>query len=285
MHLSSSGQEFRALRKQLEDKREVLVVYLGVDIGSSSSKAALVDEAANVLGSKVVNIGTGTNGIDLVLNELYQETGISRKEIRYSVVTGYGRMTYPDADTQITEITCHARGVATIYPQAGSIIDIGGQDAKVIRLNDRGRVENFVMNEKCAAGTGRFFEVMARVLNCSLSELDELASTETVPVHISSVCTVFAESEVISQLASGASRQAVAKGAHIAVAQRIAGLCNRLGMKDQVVITGGVALNRSIVKALEDEIGYKILRPENPQIMGALGAAYLARERYHRLNG
>lgn len=257
-------------------------MFLGVDIGSSSSKAALVDAEGNLLGAKVVNIGTGTNGVDLVLKELLEELHMDEDEILYTVVTGYGRMTYQKANAQITEITCHAKGVSALFPEARSIVDIGGQDAKAIRLNDRGKVDNFVMNEKCAAGTGRFFEVMARVLDCPLNQLGNLADRAETSVRISSVCTVFAESEVISQLASGASKESVARGAHEAVAVRVGGLCNRLGMKDLVVMTGGVALNHSMVKAMSEEIGFDIAVPENPQIMGALGAAYFARERYEK---
>lgn len=255
-------------------------MFLGIDIGSSSSKAALIDKEGKLLGTKVVNIGTGTNGIELALTELLKEQGCKEKDILYTVATGYGRMTYEKADKQITEISCHARGVVSMFPEARSIIDIGGQDAKAILLNDRGRVDNFVMNEKCAAGTGRFFEVMARVLNCSLDELAELAAKAEKSVPISSVCTVFAESEVISQLASGAKPEEVAKGAHQSVAKRVAGLCNRLGMKPQVVMTGGVALNHSMVDAMAEEIGLSITVPENPQVMGAIGAADYARENY-----
>lgn len=151
-------------------------MYLGIDIGSSSSKVAAVDENGALLGSAVVNIGTGTNGVSLALEQLWRQTGLSMEDVRYSVVTGYGRMTYKDADEQITEISCHAKGVATEHPGARSIIDIGGQDAKAIQLDKSGRVENFVMNEKCAAGTGRFFEVMARVLNCPIKDLPALAA-------------------------------------------------------------------------------------------------------------
>ena len=255
-------------------------MFLGIDIGSSSSKAALIDKEGKLLGTKVVNIGTGTNGIELAFTELLKEQGCKEKDILYTVATGYGRMTYEKADKQITEISCHARGVVSMFPEARSIIDIGGQDAKAILLNDRGRVDNFVMNEKCAAGTGRFFEVMARVLNCSLDELAELAAKAEKSVPISSVCTVFAESEVISQLASGAKPEEVAKGAHQSVAKRVAGLCNRLGMKPQVVMTGGVALNHSMVDAMAEEIGLSITVPENPQVMGAIGAADYARENY-----
>jgi predicted CoA-substrate-specific enzyme activase len=163
-------------------------------------------------------------------------------------------------------------------PDARTVIDIGGQDAKVIRLDINGKVENFVMNEKCAAGTGRFLEVMARILDCGIDNLAKLSENATEEIVISNTCTVFAESEVISQLASGAKRENVAKGAHKAVAKRVAGLGSRVGMKPGVAMTGGVALNKGVVDALEKEIGEKIVVAENPQLMGALGAALFASE-------
>ena len=174
--------------------------FLGIDIGSSSSKAVIIDENQNVLAIKVKNIGTGTNGPAVVIGEALEEVGITQDQISFTVATGYGRITYTQADKQITEITCHGKGVAHLIPGAHTIIDIGGQDAKVIKLNDKGNVENFVMNEKCAAGTGRFLEVMARILNVELDELSDLSMKSTEEIEISNTCTVFAESEVTSQL-------------------------------------------------------------------------------------
>lgn len=260
-------------------------MYLGIDIGSSSSKVAVINDEGTLLGSCVVNIGTGTNGVELALEKLWKQTGLCPDDIRYSVVTGYGRMNYKGADEQITEISCHAKGVAASCPGARSIIDIGGQDAKAIQLSASGRVENFVMNEKCAAGTGRFFEVMARVLNCSIEELPELAARAEQAVSISSICTVFAESEVISQLAGGASLASVAKGAHISVAKRVSGLARRIELRPDVVMTGGVALNRTMADCLAAELNLPVRLPESPQTMGALGAAIFAREHYKNLQG
>ena len=198
-----------------------------------------MDGEGNIVAQEAVNIGTGTQGIDLVLKQIFKITNLRMENIKYSVVTGYGRMTYTGANMQVTEITCHGKGAAYLFPNARSIIDIGGQDAKVIRLDSNGKVENFQMNEKCAAGTGRFFEVMSRVLNCDIKELSLLAAQSKESVPISSVCTVFAESEVISQLAAGATRQAVARGAHQSVAKRVAGLCNRVGIVPDVIMTEG----------------------------------------------
>ncbi len=253
-------------------------MVLGIDIGSSSSKAVIINAQLEILGKAVFNTGAGTQGPEKAVLAALREAGISREEIKFSVVTGYGRMTYDKADKQITEITCHARGAAHMVPSARTVIDIGGQDAKVIRLDKDGKVENFVMNEKCAAGTGRFLEVMARILDCSIGNLSSLSENASEEIIISNTCTVFAESEVISQLSSGAKRENVAQGAHKSVAKRVAGLGNRLGLTPDVVMTGGVALNKGVVAALEKEIGQKITVVENPQIVGAIGAALYALE-------
>jgi predicted CoA-substrate-specific enzyme activase len=253
-------------------------MFLGVDIGSSSSKAVVIDAAGKVLGEHIVNIGTGSGGPLLSVSRALTQAGLRREDIQKCVVTGYGRMMYEGADKQITEISCHAKGVWALFPAARTIIDIGGQDAKVVRLTEKGMVENFAMNEKCAAGTGRFLEVMARVLDCAIEDLSDLAERGEHGVNISSTCTVFAESEVISRLSSGAKREDVALGAHKSVAQRIAGLCARTGLSDAVVMTGGVALNLNVVAAIEQEIGRSITRPDDPQAVGALGAAIYAKE-------
>ena len=253
-------------------------MYLGVDIGSSSSKAVIINTDYRVCGEGIVNTGTGSKGPQVSVAMALEQAGLKREDIRECVVTGYGRMTFEGADRQITEISCHAKGVKHLIPDVSTIIDIGGQDAKVIRVSAGGMVENFAMNEKCAAGTGRFLEVMARVLDCDLGGLAELAAKGRPGVVISSTCTVFAESEVISQLAAGKPLADVALGAHQSIAQRIAGLCNRIGVVDTVVMTGGVALNGSVVTAIEEEIKHNIVRLKDPQAAGALGAAIFALE-------
>ena len=222
-------------------------MFLGIDIGSSSSKAVIINEQKKILGQAVINTGAGTQGPGKVVLAALQEAGISRAQIKASVVTGYGRIAYDKADKQITEISCHAKGAAHFMPNARTVIDIGGQDAKVIRLDETGKVENFVMNDKCAAGTGRFLEVMARILDCGIEGLSSLSEKVTQEIIISNTCTVFAESEVISQLAAGAKRENVAKGAHKAVAKRVAGLGSRMGMVPDIIMTGGVALNKTLL--------------------------------------
>lgn len=253
-------------------------MYLGIDIGSSSSKAVVITEEKKVIGKAVVNTGAGTQGPEKAVTAALLAAGLDRGQIKATVVTGYGRITYGRADKQITEISCHARGTAHLIPDARTVIDIGGQDAKVIRLDANGKVENFAMNEKCAAGTGRFLEVMARILDCGIDNLAGLSASATEEIVISNTCTVFAESEVISQMAAGAKRENVAKGAHKAVAKRVAGLGGRVGIVPRVAMTGGVALNRGVVAALEKEIGESIVVADDPQLMGAIGAALFASE-------
>ena len=165
-------------------------MYLGVDIGSSSSKAVILNSKGEICGEAVVNIGTGSKGPDMVVKEALKKAGITLEHIKKTVVTGYGRMTFKAADKQVTEISCHAKGVTKVLPEARTIIDIGGQDAKVIKVDGNGNVVNFVMNEKCAAGTGRFLEVMARVLGTTICELYQLAEKGKDGVTISSTCTV-----------------------------------------------------------------------------------------------
>lgn len=254
-------------------------MYLGIDIGSSSSKAALVNDKKELVATCVVNMGTGTKGPEEAIDNILKIANIKREDIKYTIATGYGRVIYREADGQITEISCHAKGVSYLMNDVETIIDIGGQDAKVIKIDKDGKVKNFVMNEKCAAGTGRFLEVMARVLGCKIDELSDLADKATMNIPISSVCTVFAESEVISRLASGASIEDVARGAHISIAKRILGMCNRVGYEPIIAMTGGVALNKNMVKILGDELGSPVTAAPYTQSAGAIGAAVFAYEK------
>ncbi len=253
-------------------------MYLGLDIGSSSSKAVILDAQGSILAAQVVNLGTGTRGPEEVLQLAYAQAYAERRDILYTVVTGYGRMTFSGADRQITEISCHAKGVRFLSPTARTIVDVGGQDTKAIRLAADGSVENFVMNDKCAAGTGRFLEVMARVLDCPVPQLSDLAREGEAPVSISNLCTVFAESEVISHLAAGVSRSNVAAGAIRSIAARIAGMAGRVSVVPPVVMTGGGALNPALVDALSTALHSHVAILGNPQVMGALGAAVFAWE-------
>ena len=256
--------------------------FIGIDIGSTATKICAMDEDKRLVGSVVAPLGTGTDGIKLAVEQLKETSGLSVDEAAFSVATGYGRLTYKDADKQISEISCHAKGVHFCLPEVRTLIDIGGQDTKVISMDSTGRINQFAMNDKCAAGTGRFLDVMARLLNLPLNELGDMDAKATERLPISNTCTVFAESEVISKLAAGAPIPNILGGIHQAVARRVAGLVYRVGLTPAVAMSGGVAVNSGVVRALAAELGQNILLPESPQIIGACGAALYAWEEYHK---
>ncbi|KEI92513.1 2-hydroxyisocaproyl-CoA dehydratase activator HadI [Clostridium botulinum] len=251
---------------------------MGLDIGSTTSKGVIIKDGKEIVASVLVPVGTGTSGPLKLIKELKEKSNLTEKDIEKTVVTGYGRIQYKDADKQISELSCHAKGVAFLIPGARNIIDIGGQDAKAMKLNDKGKLINFIMNDKCAAGTGRFLDVMAGVLETDVSKLGEISEKSTKEVSISSTCTVFAESEVISHLSANAKKEDIVAGIHTSVVRRVSTLAMRVGIEDQVVMVGGVARNKGIVKAMEKELGHDIKVPELAQLTGALGAAIYAFE-------
>lgn len=249
----------------------------GVDIGSLGTKTVIFSEG-EILGSSINRTGlssveNGENGLKTAL----ENAGLQREDLKYIVATGYGRISAPYADKTITEITCHARGVHYIHPDSRTIIDMGGQDCKAIRLDENGLVTDFAMNDKCAAGTGRFLEVMANVFKVSLEELGPMALRATQVLPVSSTCTVFAESETISLLAEGEKPENIIIGIHHAIANRINGMFSRVGVENDVFFSGGVAKNVGMRKALEDVMQIKLVEPRyDPQLAGALGAAIIA---------
>jgi predicted CoA-substrate-specific enzyme activase len=257
---------------------------LGIDIGSTATKAVVLKDGKDIAASAIISFGAGTSGTDQALTKLFNESGLTWDDIDYTVATGYGRLHFDKADKQISELSCHARGMFFTLPEARTIIDIGGQDVKVLRLNDRGGLENFIMNEKCAAGTGRFLDVMAGVLETTTDQLGTLDAQSDARVEISSTCTVFAESEVISHLANKEKIPNIIAGIHDSVAKRTAGLARRLGVEEVVVMSGGVAQNAGVVRALEEELGVKIAIPPQAQLIGALGAALYAAKEAERRN-
>lgn len=250
--------------------------FAGVDIGSTMTKVVIMDEA-------VVACVIGPTGAEhrrlanKVMEEALRQVNLPFDEISYVVATGYGRISVPFADKQITEITCHAKGVSSLFPTVHTAIDIGGQDAKGIKIAD-GRVVGFVMNDKCAAGTGRFLEVIADDLGLRLEEMGELSLNSKNRVEISSTCTVFAAQEVVSRIAEGTSIEDVLAGLHEAIASRVFRMVERLKIERDVVVTGGVAKNIGVVKALEEHAGFPLLVPEEPLLTGAVGAALLGKE-------
>jgi predicted CoA-substrate-specific enzyme activase len=254
------------------------VITAGVDIGSTSSKVVILEDGKEILSKVVIPVGAGSSGPTRAFEQAIREVNLSRGDIQKVIATGYGRTHFPDADRQITEITCHARGVYELVPGVQTIIDIGGQDAKAIGIGKGGTVSNFIMNDKCAAGTGRFLEVMSRILEVNIEDLADLAASAQHEIMISNTCTVFAESEVISQLSSGTPREDVAKGIVKSVVGRVAGLAKRVGIRSEVVMTGGVSLNWMIIKVMEQELGVPVMAAPEAQVTGALGAALFAYE-------
>ncbi|MGQ9498116.1 MAG: acyl-CoA dehydratase activase [Desulfotomaculales bacterium] len=254
------------------------MVFAGIDVGSLSAEAVLVRNGT-MLAYSILPTGANSRGAaERALEEALNKAGLGRDDVAAAVATGYGRINVPFATRRITEISCHARGVAHLFPDSRTIIDIGGQDSKVIRTGPAGKVLDFAMNDKCAAGTGRFLEVMARALELELGELGKLALEAGQAAVISSMCTVFAESEVVSLIAQGVPRDQIARGLCNAIAERIVNLVHRVGLERQLVMTGGVAKNAGVVRAIEDKLGKRLLVPPEPQITGALGAALLAEE-------
>lgn len=252
-------------------------LYLGVDIGSLTTKVVLVNQERQMVARATGRSGYSGKEVALRLSEgLLAGQGLDRKDIS-TVATGYGRVTFP-ADREVSEITCQARGIAHLFGGARTVIDIGGQDSKVIKMLPGGKVADFAMNDKCAAGTGRFLEVMAGALEVRLEEVGDLALGAAGRCNISSFCTVFAESEVVSHVASGASKADILAGVCESVAVRVASMTSRTGLEPEVVFTGGVARNKGVASALARHLCLSLLLPEEPEITAALGAALFARE-------
>ncbi len=255
--------------------------FAGIDIGSLCTKAVILNAENQIVSNALIRSGAVYRGAaESVINDALRKAGLEQKDLSYIVSTGYGRSKVQMAHAQITEISCHARGAGFIFPHARAVIDIGGQDSKAIEINEKGRAVKFVMNDKCAAGTGRFLEVMAQSLDVDLEEMSELAFQSERDIEISSICTVFAESEVISLFAEGAEKADIAAGIYRSIARRVTGLAGQIVRKGNVAMTGGVAKSSGMVRALEKSLGTNLYVPEDPQLAGALGAALIARDRY-----
>lgn len=261
--------------------------FAGIDIGSTSIKIALIDAEKNLKSSSVCPTGSLFHKNTLAaFEELLEQENMQREDISYIFSTGYGRKLFKEADESISEITANAIGAREVGVKAGkvkTIINIGGQDVKVISLDEDGHVKNFVMNDKCAAGTGRFLEMTARNLEVEVDELGTYHQRSTaVPLTINSTCTVFAESEIIGLLANDKGKAEIIAGIHYSIAKRVARLTRRCGTIDDVVLfDGGPALNSGLVTAIENELMRKVLVPEKPEITTAYGAALIALDTHH----
>jgi predicted CoA-substrate-specific enzyme activase len=254
----------------------------GIDVGALSTEAVILDAGGELCGYSIVETGANsTEAAEEAFDKALTASGISRDHVERIAATGYGRISVPLADKRVTEISCHARGARHLFPATGTVIDIGGQDSKVIRIADSGQVLDFTMNDKCAAGTGRFLEVMAAKLRVPLDQMGALSLRAGGEVHISSVCTVFAESEVVSLVAKNHPKEEIIKGLHRAITNRVWSMVTAVGVSGEVTMSGGVAKNQGVVQLMEERLGNPIRVYSEPQIVGALGAALFARRESH----
>ncbi len=249
----------------------------GVDVGSTQTKAIILDEKRNIVGQALIDTGSNVMlAAQKAFRNALASADIREEEVEYVIGTGYGRYRVTFGNTQVTEISCHARGAVHMFPNTRTVLDMGGQDTKAIRVNENGEILDFCMNDKCAAGTGRFLGAAATALEIPLSELGPTALHSEKPVRISTTCTVFAESEVLSWLGKGKKIEDILWGVHLSIASRSIGLLRRVGIEEEVTFTGGVAKNKGMVAALEQGLGVKLNVNPLSHFMGALGAALFA---------
>ncbi|MCH3963726.1 MAG: acyl-CoA dehydratase activase [Clostridium sp.] len=253
------------------------VLVAGIDSGSTSTNVVIINKDRKILSYSVVRTGAKSqNGAENAMKEALEKLDIGMDKLSRVVSTGYGRVSIPFSDEEITEITCHGKAAYFLNDSIRTIIDIGGQDSKAIRLDDKGNVVDFAMNDKCAAGTGRFLEMMGRTLEVPLDQMGQKSLDWKEDIDITNMCTVFAESEVVSLVAQNKEISDIIHGLNKAVASKTVSLVNRIGKKDGYMMTGGVAKNIGVVRCIEEKLGSKMFIPQEPQIIGALGAALIA---------
>ncbi|MBC8448604.1 MAG: 2-hydroxyglutaryl-CoA dehydratase [Chloroflexi bacterium] len=252
--------------------------FAGVDVGAITAKAALLDDSRLVASAVMAAGYNRAEAAQQVLAQALQQAGLERANVARLVATGYGRVQVPHADRTVTEITCHGRGAHWLCPDVRTVIDIGGQDSKGIAVSAAGKVVDFVMNDKCAAGTGRFLEIMAHALEEDMDRFGELALCASRRVTISSTCTVFAESEIVTHIAAGVPKPEIIAGIHEAIAARIVSMVARIPVQDVVMLSGGVARNTGVARMLEEKLGRSIVVLPEAQVTGAIGAALFARD-------
>ncbi len=256
------------------------MIAAGVDVGSTATKAILMDENRRILGRSCIKTGANVvRAAERVFAEAVREAGIEEHDAAQVVGTGYGRYKVTFGHAQVTEISCHARGAAFLFPRTRIILDIGGQDTKAIRIAPGGEVEDFCMNDKCAAGTGRFLEAAASTMGIAIDEIGPLSLQHRQSLKITNVCTVFVESEILAHLARGRAPADILRGVHLAISGRSVALMRRVGLDPEITFTGGVSLNVGIVSALEEKLGQKLNVNSDSQYMGAIGAALFALDR------
>lgn len=252
----------------------------GVDVGSTQTKAVVIEEKAGLVARVLVDTGANvTKAAERAFHAACNKASIDPQDVGYVVGTGYGRYKITFGNAQMTEITCHARGASHVFPSTRTVIDMGGQDAKAISIDDGGQVLDFVMNDKCAAGTGRFLANAAEVMGIGLDQVGPLSLEGTRPVKLTTVCTVFVESDILSYLSMGRKPSDILRGVHLAIAKRTVSLARRVDLKPNITMTGGVARNSGMVQALEEVLQTKLQVSTDAHFMGAIGAALFALER------
>lgn len=256
------------------------MIVAGVDVGSTTAKSVIINERKEILGKSLAPVGVKiVKDAEKSLENALSDANLNKKDVELVAGTGYGRFKVYFGQLIITEISCHARGAHFLFPETRTVLDIGGQDTKAIRINERGDVVDFAMNDKCSAGTGRFLAICAEALGFHVSEIGEISLKATRPVKISSTCTVFAESEVTNQVSRGKTVEDILAGLHRSIANRSISLLRRVGILPELTFTGGVSRNVGLVKTLEDLLHMKVNVSSLSQYMGALGAALFALER------
>ncbi|MBI2539845.1 MAG: 2-hydroxyglutaryl-CoA dehydratase [Deltaproteobacteria bacterium] len=257
-----------------------MIYAAGIDVGSTQTKSVIVNDKLEIVARSLIDTGANvTKAGERGFTDALKASGIRREDVVYVVGTGYGRYKVTFGDTQITEISCHAKGASYLFPATRTVIDMGGQDAKGIKVGEGGDVKDFVMNDKCAAGTGRFLAQAAEALALPLDDIGEISLRAKNPVRLTTVCTVFVESDIISYLAQGKKIEDILGGVHSAIAARTISLVRRVGIEAEVTFTGGVSRNTGMVRALEDKLGMKLNVSPDSHFVGALGASLFALER------
>ena len=258
------------------------IYTLGIDIGSTASKCVMLLDGKEIVAKSLIAVGAGTSGPQRAIDQVLESAGMKESDMAFTLATGYGRNSLDGiADYQMSELSCHAKGASFLFPQVHTVVDIGGQDVKVLQI-ENGVMTNFVMNDKCAAGTGRFLEMMARTMEMSLDEMSHKGLKYKEDITISSMCTVFAESEVVSLIAQNKDADDIVHGLNKAVASKTAALAKRVGGEERYMMTGGVSKNESLVKTLEQKLGTTLVVDERAQLCGALGAALFAMDMVER---
>ena len=255
------------------------MITAGCDIGSLTTKAVILNNTRVLAFAVARSHYDPVVGVTEVMNKVLKSAGIEMKDIGFCVGTGYGRERIPFAQKSVSEISCHAKGAQWLMPSVRTIIDVGGQDCKAMHVDAKGNIEKFVTNDKCASGTGRFLEVMAKLIGVELEDLGQLAEQARNPIQLSAVCTAWSQAEVVTKLNLKYSKADIAAGINNAMASRVAILAKAAGVEKDVCMTGGVAKNIGVLRAMEEQLGVPMRRLRvDPQIVGALGAAVIAKE-------